>query len=98
MRNLEPNPKRCVRVLCTQGAVVGALAGLALLSSTVSAQADVMELGTKGFVWVAGAPKTAAPDLVEVGPRAERRMSTPATASPMALAARIAVERSSGEI
>lgn len=92
MRNLEPNPKRCVRVLCTQGAVVGALAGLALLSSAVSAQADVMELGTNGFVWVAGAPKSAAPDLVEVGPRAERSFTPVSdTAGPAAWRAHIAM-------
>jgi soluble lytic murein transglycosylase-like protein len=72
MRNLASTPKRCSRNLRTHGAVVGALAGLAFMSSAVSARADVMELGTNGFVWVAGAPFSAQSDRVEVGTRAER--------------------------
>jgi soluble lytic murein transglycosylase-like protein len=48
------------------------LACVAFLSSAVGAQADVMELGTNGFVWVTGAPLSAQSDRVEVGTRAER--------------------------
>jgi soluble lytic murein transglycosylase-like protein len=72
MRNLASTPKRCSRILRTHGAVVGALAALAFMSSAVGAQADVMELGTNGFVWVAGAPLSAQSDRAEVGTRAER--------------------------
>ena len=72
MRNLASTPKRCSRILRTHGAVVGALAALAFMSSAVSAQADVMELGTNGFVWVTGAPLSAQSDRAEVGTRAER--------------------------
>ena len=71
MRNLASTPKRCSRALRTHSAVVGALACVAFLSSAVGAQADVMELGTNGFVWVTGAPLSAQSDRVEVGTRAE---------------------------
>ena len=92
MRNLEPNPKRRVRDLCTQNARVGAVAGLAFLSLAATAQADVMELGANGFVWVAGAPTSPPSDLVEVGPRAEHGFTPVSdTAGPAAWRAQVAM-------
>ncbi len=92
MRNLASTPKRCSRTLRTHGAVVGALAGLAFMSSAVSAQADVMELGANGFVWVAGAPKSAQLDRVEVGPRSEQGLTHVSdSAGPAAWRAQVAM-------
>ena len=75
MRNLASNPERRAGALCTRGAVVGGLACLAFISSALRAHADVMELGANGFVWVAGAPKSAQSDRVEVGPRPEQGLT-----------------------
>lgn len=92
MRNLASTPKRRSRDFRTHGAVAGALAGLALMSSAVSAQADVMELGANGFVWVAGAPKSAQSDRVEVGPRSEQGLTHVSdTAGPAAWRAQVAM-------
>jgi len=92
MRNLESTPKRRSRDFRTHGAVVGALAGLAFMSSAVSAQADVMELGVNGFVWVAGAPKSAQSDRVEVGPRSEQGLTHVSdSAGPAAWRAQVAI-------
>jgi len=92
MRNLESTPKRRSRDFRTHGAVVGALAGLAFMSSAVSAQADVMELGVNGFVWVAGAPKSAQSDRVEVGPRSEQGLTHVSdSAGPAAWRAQVAM-------
>jgi len=68
------------------------LAGLAFMSSAVSAQADVMELGVNGFVWVAGAPKSAQSDRVEVGPRSEQGLTHVSdSAGPAAWRAQVAI-------
>lgn len=92
MRNLAPTPKRRSRDFRTHGAVAGALAGLAFMSSAVSAQADVMELGANGFVWVAGAPKSAQSERVEVGPRSEQGLTHVSdTAGPAAWRAQVAM-------
>jgi len=92
MRNLASNPKRRAGALCTHGAMVGGLACLAFISSAMSAQADVMELGANGFVWVAGAPKSAQSDRVEVGPRPEQGLTHVSdTAGPAAWRAQVAM-------
>ena len=92
MRNLASTPKRRSRDFRTHGAVAGALAGLAFMSSAVSAQADVMELGANGFVWVAGAPKSAQSERVEVGPRSEQGLTHVSdTAGPAAWRAQVAM-------
>jgi soluble lytic murein transglycosylase-like protein len=72
--------------------MVGGLACLAFISSAMSAQADVMELGANGFVWVAGAPKSAQSDRVEVGPRPEQGLTHVSdTAGPAAWRAQVAM-------
>jgi soluble lytic murein transglycosylase-like protein len=92
MRNLKPNPKRRTRTLYAQRAVVGGLTCLAFISSALSAHADVMELGVNGFVWVAGAPKSAQSDQVEVGPPAEHGFTPVSdTAGPAAWHAQVAM-------
>lgn len=92
MRNLASTPKRRSRDFRTHGAVAGALAGLAFMSSAVSAQADVMELGANGFVWVAGAPRSAQSDRLDVGPRSEQGLTHVSdTAGPAAWRAQVAM-------
>ena len=72
MCNLASNPKRPVGSLPLKVSAFVASVCVVFLSSAVGAQADVMELGTNGFVWVAGAPRSAQSETVEVGTRAER--------------------------
>jgi soluble lytic murein transglycosylase-like protein len=76
MRDLASNFKLCAANSFSHFCTVSALACLALLSTATVARADVMELGARGFVWVAGAPVSNPSQIIEVGPSPEIELTS----------------------
>lgn len=68
MRDLASNFKLFAANSFSHICTLSALVCLALLLSAKGARADVMQLGSNGFVWVAGAPAANPSEITEIGP------------------------------